>query len=63
MLLYKTSYFQKKSVSKNKIKVGLDLSNYATKFVLKTSTGVNTSKFDKEICLARLKSDTDDLGY
>ena len=42
--LYRMSYFPKPYTrSKNKIKVKLDLSNYATKFHLKSTTSVDTS--------------------
>ena len=44
------------------VKVGLDLSNYATKRDLKNAAGVDTSKFAKKIDLARLKSNVDKLG-
>ena len=47
--------------SKNKIKVELDLSYYATKSNLKNATGVDTSDFAKKADLASLKSDIDAL--
>ena len=47
--------------SKNKIKFELDLSNYATKFHLKSSTGVDTSNFAKKVDSASLKSDINKL--
>ena len=41
-----TRYFAESYIrSKNKVKVELDLSNYATKSDLKNATGVDTSKF------------------
>ena len=43
------------------MKVGLDLSNYATKAHLKTATGLDTSKFAKKVDLANLKSNVDKL--
>ena len=43
------------------MKVELDLSNYATKAVLKNATGVDTSSFAKKTDLANLKSDRDKL--
>ena len=46
---------------KNKIKVQVDLSNYATKSDLKSATHVDTSKFSKEVDLANLKSNVDEL--
>ena len=46
--LYKMSYFlEPYNHIKNKIKVELDLSNYAVKSELKNATGVDTSKFAK----------------
>ena len=41
-LLYKVSYFPETAHSKNEIKFELDLSNYATKTDLKSTTGVDT---------------------
>ena len=41
--------------SKNKIKVELDLSNYATKSGLKGTTGINAWKFAKTTNLGNLK--------
>ena len=60
--IYKRSYFsEQNTLSKNKIKVELDLSSYATKSDLKNATGVDTSKFSIGFCLVRLKSDVYDL--
>ena len=42
-----------------RLKVKLDLSNYATKVDLKNGTGVGTSKFAKKVYLANLKSRVD----
>ena len=47
--------------SKNKIKVELDLSNYATKSDLKNATCVDTSQFVTKVDLSNLKSDIDHL--
>ena len=56
--LYKMSYFPEAySWSKNKIKIGLDLSNYATKSDLKNTTDLDTSNFAKKVELASLKPD------
>ena len=56
------SYFPEPcSHSKNKIKVELGLSNYATKSDLKGATGIDTLKCAKETDLANLKSDADEL--
>ena len=41
------------------VKVELYLSNYATKADLKNATGVDTSKFAKNVDLDNLKSDVD----
>ena len=46
---------------RRKVKVDLDLSNYATKSDLKNSTGVDTSKFAKKVDLANLKSNVGKL--
>ena len=44
-----------------KVKVELDLSNYATESNFKNATGVDTSKFAKKVDLALLKFDVDKL--
>ena len=44
-----------------RVKVELDLFNYATKTDLKNATGVDTSKFAEKVDLANLKSDVDKL--
>ena len=55
MLLNKMSCFPELYTrSKNKIKVELDLSNYAAKSDLKSATGTDTSKFAKKVDLASL---------
>ena len=61
-MLYKMSYFQEQyNLCKNKIKVELYLSNYATKYDLKIAKDVDTSEFAKKVDLASLKSDIEDL--
>ena len=56
------SYFPEPfSQNKNKIKIELDLSNYATKSHLKGATGIDTSKFTKKINSVKLKLDVDDF--
>ena len=51
--LYEMSYFPGPFIhNKNKIKIELDLSNYATKYVLKNATGINRSDFAKKIDLS-----------
>ena len=47
---YKMSYFPESySHHKNKIKVVLELSSYATKFDFNETTGIDTSKFAKNM--------------
>ena len=57
MIYYQEPYGHRK----NKIKVELDLSNYATKSNLKGERGTDTSKHPKKVDLASLKSDVDNL--
>ena len=45
-----------------KVKVELDLPNYAAKAELKNETDVDTSKFSKKVTLASLKSNVDKLN-
>ena len=47
--------------SLGKVKVELDLSNYATKTDLKNATGIDTSSFAKKVDLASLKSNVGKL--
>ena len=47
--------------SGRRVKVELDLSNYATKANLKNATGVDTLTFARQIDLASLKSNVDKL--
>ena len=47
--------------NKNKIKVKLDQSTYATKSDLKNATGLDTSNFAQKADLASLKLDVDEL--
>ena len=54
-------YFPEPKYLGGRVKVELDLSNYATKADLKTATGVDTSKYTKKIDLANLKSNVDKL--
>ena len=62
-LLYKMSHFPEPYTrGNNRIKVELDLSDYAAKFDLKNATAVvDTSKFAKKVDLTSLKSDIDKL--
>ena len=54
-------YFLEPKYLGERVKVELDLSNYATKADLKNATGVHTSKFAKKVDLANLKSNEDKL--
>ena len=56
-----SEYFPKPKSFGGRVKVELDLSNYATKADLKNATGVDTSKFAKELDLASLKPEVDKL--
>ena len=47
------------SKSLGKVKVKLDLSNYATKTDLKNATRIDRSSFAKKVALASLKSNVD----
>ena len=53
--------FQKSKYLGVNLKVKLDLSNYATKAVLKNEAGVDITKFAKKVELASLKSEVDKL--
>ena len=56
-----SEYFPEPKSSGGRVKVELDLSNYATKADLKNATGVDTSKFAKKLNLASLKSNVHKL--
>ena len=56
-----SEYFPKLKSLRGKVKVELDLSNYATKADLNNATGVDTSDFAKKTELANLKSDVNKL--
>ena len=56
-----SEYFAESKSLGRKVKIELDLSNYATKADLKNATGVATSKFDNKVGLANLKSNADKL--
>ena len=56
-----SEYFSELKSSGGRVKIELDLSNYATKADLENATFVDTSKFAKKIDLASLKSNTDKL--
>ena len=54
-------YFTQPKYLWGRVKFELDLYNYATKADLKNATGVDTSKFAKEVDLASLKSEVDKI--
>ena len=56
-----SEYFPEPSSFEERVKVELDLSNYAAKTDLKNATGIDTSKFAKNTDLANLRSDVDKL--
>ena len=56
-----SEYFPEPKSFRGRVKVELDLSNYATKTDLKNATGVDTSSFDKKADLGNLKSNVDKL--
>ena len=56
-----SEYFPEPKSLGGRVKVELDLSDYATKAVLKSAAGVDTSKFAKNVDLASLKSNVDKL--
>ena len=61
--LYKMNYFpEPHTLSKNEIKVELDLSTYSTKSDIKNARDFDISKFAKNTDLGSLKSDVDELG-
>ena len=56
-----SEYFPEPKSSGERVKVELDLSNYATKGDLKNATGVDTWKFAKTVDLANFKPNLDNL--
>ena len=56
-----SEYFSEPKSSGGRVKVELDLSNYATKSDLKNATAVDTSKFGKKVDLTNLKFNVDKL--
>ena len=57
-----SEYFPNPKSFGRRVKVELDLSNYATKENLKNTTRVDTLKFAKKVNLANLKSNVDKLN-
>ena len=56
-----SEYFPEPKSLRGKVKVELDLSNYATKTNLKIVTETDTSSFANKVDLANLKSNVDKL--
>ena len=56
-----SEYFPEPKSLGGRVKVELDLSDYATKADLKNATAVDKSKFAKKVDLASLKSNVDKL--
>ena len=56
-----SEYFPGPKSSRWRVKIELDLSNYATEANLKNATGMDTSKFVKNVDLVGLKSSVDKL--
>ena len=54
-------YFPEPKSSGGRVKVELDLSNYATKPDFKSETGVDTSKLAEKVDLASLKPNVEKL--
>ena len=54
-----SEYFPEPKYSGGRVKVGLDLSNYATKADIKNTADVDTSKFAEKVDLTNLKSTVD----
>ena len=57
-----SEYFPEPKSLGGKVKVELDLSNYATKADLKNATGIDTSSFPKNVDSANLKSNLKKLS-
>ena len=56
-----SEYFPKPKSFGGRVRVELDLSNYASKADIKRGTGFNTSKFAEKVNLANLKAVVDKL--
>ena len=56
-----SEYFPKPKSLGEKVKVELDLSNYATNTHSKNATGIDTSTFAKKVDLANPKSEVNEL--
>ena len=60
-IIHTSEYFREPKSFGRRVKVELDLCNYAIKADLKNATGVDTSKFAEKVNLANLKSNVDKL--
>ena len=60
-ILWVTEHFLERQSSLGRVKVKLDLSNYAAKADLKNAVGVDTPKLAKKVDLAGSKSNVDKL--
>ena len=60
-IVWMSEYFPETKSSGGRVKIELDLPNYATKTDLKNATGVGASSFAKTVDLAHLWSDVDKL--
>ena len=58
---HKNEWIFSRTKTLRKVKVELDLSDYATKTDFKNATEIDTSSFAKKVDLASLKSDLDNL--
>ena len=56
-----SGYFPEPKLFGGKVKVEIDLRNYATKTEVKNATGIDTSSFTKKVDSAGLKSNADNL--
>ena len=56
-----SGYFPEPKLFGGKVKVEIDLLNYATKTEVKNATGIDTSSFAKKVDSADLKSNADNL--
>ena len=56
-----SEYFPKPKSFRGRMKIGLNLSNYATETGFKNERGVDTSKSAKKVDLPTLKSECDKL--
>ena len=58
-----SEYFPEPKSLGGRVKIELDITNYATKADLKNATGVDTSKFAAKFDLVSLKSNLDKLDF